>query len=364
MAGVYVHVPFCHSKCAYCDFYSIANTKRLSDYAEALAREWCARRCELGGEDIRTIYFGGGTPSLLPAETLMAISSLLPREHVREFTIEVNPEDVNPTAVARWMECGVNRVSMGVQSLVDDELRAVGRRHSASDAVAAVNCLRSGGISNISCDLIYGLPGQTISSWDYSVSRLLDLGIDHLSAYNLSFEPGTRLYLQLQRGLVKEADEETVEEMYRLLCRRASSSGMAHYEISNFAMPGRESAHNSSYWTGVPYLGLGPGAHSLSSDGVRRYVPSDLKAYLSEPETAAIIDEESAIDRINDRILIGLRTAAGLPLEVVAAYRDEILTKAEQFIRRGLLVRDEESLFIPEEHWLVSDSIIRELFVE
>lgn len=364
MAGIYVHVPFCHAKCAYCDFYSLANTRFMANYADAVIAEWNARKDELGNAAVRTLYFGGGTPSILPIADIQRIVSIFPTDSVEEFTIEVNPEDVNPDAVAAWKAVGVNRVSMGVQSLVNEELKFVGRRHSAADALAAIDCLRDGEIENISCDLIYGLPLQTERSWRYSLDTLLDKDIQHLSAYCLSYEPGTRLTMKRDRGEVAEADEEMIDCMYGILCSKAAAKGFEHYEISNFGRPGFHSRHNSSYWDSTPYLGLGPGAHSLGDDGVRRYVPSDIKAYVSHPSDAAVVDDEDDIDRFNDLILISLRTAHGLPKDAIPSkYYRRLMTSAMRHIADGHLVEQDGRLFIPEEQWLVSDMVIRDLFV-
>ncbi len=365
MAGIYVHIPFCHSKCAYCDFYSIAGSRRVEEYTLALAKEWDARRAELSDLPINTIYFGGGTPSILSPEYLRRIANLFPREVVSEFTIEVNPEDVNPLSVAIWREFGVNRVSMGVQSLIDSELAFVGRRHSAADAIAAINCLRDCGISNISADLIYGLPGQTCESWQMSLDRLLSSSITHLSAYCLSYEPGTRLYLKRERGEIVETDDETLESMYHQLCYAATEAGFDHYEISNFAKPDCFSRHNSSYWDGTPYLGLGPGAHSLTADATRKYVPSSLNDYLAHPQTAAVVDSEDDTDRLNDRLLISLRTARGINLMSFSQSQKEyLLAAAQPHISAGRLLLNDSNLRVPESQWLLCDLVLRDLFFE
>lgn len=363
MAGIYVHVPFCHAKCAYCDFYSLANTRFMRAYTEAVIAEWNSRKGEIGEESVRTLYFGGGTPSILPPEDFQRITSLFPAENLEEFTIEVNPEDVNPVAVSVWKAAGVNRVSMGVQSLVDEELKFVGRRHSAAEALAAVECLRTGGITNISCDLIYGLPGQTIGSWASSLDALLEKNIQHLSAYCLSYEPGTRLTMKRDRGEIKEADEELIADMYDMLCVKAAQKGFRHYEISNFALPGFHSRHNSSYWDSTPYLGLGPGAHSLGADGVRRYVPSDIRAYVASAAKAAVVDDEDETDRFNDLVLVSLRTARGLPVDAVPSeYYPDFMASAKTHICAGRLIVADGYMRIPEEQWLISDMVIRDLF--
>lgn len=364
MAGIYVHIPFCHSKCAYCDFYSMADSRRMPGFADALAREWHARRGQLGDSAVRTIYFGGGTPSMLPADMFAGIAALFPKENVEEFTVEANPEDIEPALVETWLQAGVNRVSIGVQSLVDSELEAVGRRHSAADAVNAIRCLHDCGVENVSADLIYGLPGQTLDTWRRSVEGLLSTGIAHLSAYCLSYEPGTRLYAKLQKGLLEEADDELVEQYFFTLCSLAAEASMEHYEISNFALEGCYSRHNSAYWDGTPYLGLGPGAHSLCADGVRHYVPSDLRAYLLAPETVAVIDKENEEDRINDLLLMRLRTKVGLSIALLPEkYRRGILARAARWLKSGHLIAEGTVLRIPEDRWLTSDAVIRDLFV-
>lgn len=367
MAGIYVHIPFCHSKCAYCDFYSVATTARMEEFVSHLIAEYTVRRNENGAEQVETLYFGGGTPSILPqaqfsklAEPFAGLTSL------KEFTIEVNPEDVSLDKVKFWHDHGVNRISIGVQSLVDTELKAVRRRHSASEALRAIETIRSGGIDNVSADLIYGLPDQTLDSWRYSLETLLGQGITHLSAYTLSYEPGTLLWKQLLRGQVRQCDEEVLYDMYSHLCAETSARGFEHYEISNFGLPGRHSFHNSSYWSGVPYLGLGPGAHSLDSHGVRRYNSSDLRAYLSvEPGAAAIIDEETDLDRANDTIITALRTARGLaPEQLPEPYRSQFLQTAAPHLRTGHLTFREGHYTIPEPLLLTSDTILRNLLLE
>lgn len=363
MAGIYVHVPFCHAKCAYCDFYSVADTWRRDLFVDCVGREYEARKHELGGEPVRTVYFGGGTPSILSGEAVRRLASYFPLGDVEEFTIEVNPEDVTPAAVDAWRAAGVNRVSMGVQSLVDDELRTVRRRHSAADALEAIDILRRSGIENLSVDLIYGLPGQTAASFQYSLDTLIGKGIEHLSAYNLSYEPGTLLSRMLAEGRISEASEDTVAEMYRRLCDSASGAGFEHYEISNFGLPGFRSRHNSSYWDGTPYLGLGPGAHSLDYAGTRRYVPSNLREYLAGAQ--AVVDEESETDKLNDRIFTALRTSRGLDVSALPkAQAEAVQASARPFIAAGSLVEKDGRLIIPEDKWLISNYIISELLLE
>lgn len=364
MAGIYLHVPFCHAKCAYCDFYSIARTGLVADYATAVIHEYATRKGELADEPVTTLYFGGGTPSILPQDIFEDLSKALLCDTVEEFTIEVNPEDVSKGNIAFWKNAGVNRISIGVQSLVDNELKAVNRRHTASDALSAIQSIRNEGIHNISADLIYGLPGQHLASWEYSVDSLLDSGISHLSAYCLSYEPGTLLTRRRDKGDITEASDDTIAAMYEYLCKAASQKGFTHYEISNFALPDKESRHNSSYWHGVPYLGLGPGAHSLSADSVRRYNPSDIKKYIQQTGIVAEVDDETETDSINDKIMVGLRTQSGIDLSTIPEpYHPGILKESRRWLEAGHILLENHTLRIPESSWLLSDAIIRDLFV-
>ncbi len=362
MAGIYVHIPYCHAKCAYCDFFSTPVLKSAKSTVEGIIAEYRMRIRELDGHKIDTIYFGGGTPSSLPTELLQRITAALPMNVAIERTIEVNPEDVNADTSQIWRELGFNRISMGVQSLVDAELAFVGRRHSASDALNAIDILRTAGFDNISCDLIYGLPGQTAESWKHSLHTLVDTGIEHLSAYSLSYEPGTRLFAMLEAGRITPVDDDIVAEMYNELCAKCTDAGLEHYEISNFARSGMRSRHNSSYWNATPYLGLGPGAHSYDKDGIRRSAPHNIAKWLQNgPE----IEHENPIEQLNDLIITGLRTSDGLDTNTLPLTEKEaLLRRARTYINRGMVKYSGTSLSIPEQHWLVSDGIMRDLMAE
>jgi oxygen-independent coproporphyrinogen-3 oxidase len=350
MAGLYIHVPFCRAKCAYCDFYSgPLRTFRAEAFAEALRTELTARRStEVGNTPFGTIYIGGGTPSSVSPELFAPFVRLA--SPGAEITIEANPEDVTPQWVDTISRIGFNRVSMGVQSLIDAELQAVGRRHDAATALRAIDTLRRGGITNISCDLIYGLPLQTFDSWCRSLHALLGMEIPHLSAYLLSYEEGTRLYAALQNGKLTEAPEALVEQMYAELCDATRRAGLEHYEISNFAKPAMHSRHNSAYWDGTPYLGLGPGAHSFDGK-TRRYNPGNYNAYVASPATYAVVDEEDANAEHNDRVITALRTARGIAAEEFNA--------EELRIASATLLRTAEGRFrISEEKWLLSNTLM------
>lgn len=368
MSGVYIHIPFCHSKCAYCDFYSMPVTSCqgndvMSRYVDALAREWAIRSSEIGHDAPATVYIGGGTPSVMPVGELQRLIDMVAAGRpMREITVEANPEDV---VSHRFMPPPEWRISMGVQSLHDNELMAVGRRHSAAQALRAIDMLRRQGITRISCDLIYGLPGQTIDSWTDSLCRILDLRIPHLSAYCLSYELGTRLYARRMAGKCKELSDDTLADMYAILCRKTSQAGYLHYEISNFALPGCEAVHNSGYWDFTPYVGLGPGAHSFDGN-VRRAVPSDLSRYfaaLSRGESPAVVESDTVTDRINDYIITTLRTMRGLSFhdmqrrfgpDAVSRFRHRI----KPCLRSGSMVEcGSDCVRITEDAWFVSDSV-------
>lgn len=372
MAGLYIHVPFCRSKCAYCDFYSgPIGQGRHQEYVDALLWEWEARKGELGGEAVQTLYLGGGTPSLLP---LPLLDKLLKGLHldfsaVSEATIEANPEDISPQWLEKVQALGINRVSIGVQSFSDKELEALGRNHRGAEALRALEILSKGGV-NYSADLIYGLPGQTAGAWEENLTRLLDFKPPHFSAYLLSYEPGTRLTARMKAGKISEPSEDVAQAMYDTLCRAAAAGGYDHYEISNFGLPGRHSLHNSSYWEYTPYLGLGAAAHSFTG-GVRRYNPASLSRYLEavkRKECAMATEEETPENRINDYIITSLRTAKGMEADVLHERFDPrlvatLLLGVERLKRQGGLETTYKDFRIPEGKWLISDAIMRELIV-
>ena len=262
MAGIYIHVPFCQSRCAYCDFYSTTLLSHREAYVDTLCRELEHRLPELKGEPIKTIYFGGGTPSTLTIEelkkileTIFHLSSL--NFQLEEITLEANPDDLTEEYVKGLRTLPINRVSLGIQSFHDRTLRLVGRRHTAQEAIDAVRRLQQAGLTNISIDLIYGLPGETLDDWAYSLNQATALGVKHISAYHLTYEEGTRLWRMQEQGLVTPIDEEQSIRSFELLREKLLAAGYEHYEISNFALPGYHSRHNSSYWQGIIYIGIG-----------------------------------------------------------------------------------------------------------
>ncbi|MDE6048637.1 MAG: radical SAM family heme chaperone HemW [Paramuribaculum sp.] len=361
MAGIYIHIPFCHSKCAYCDFYSMP-LRNERDFISSLENEYYSRKSEIT-QPIRTIYLGGGTPSCLTQDSLVRIFNFLAVEDAEEITIEINPEDATDNFIC-WLKkhTPVNRVSMGVQSMNDRELTIIGRRHSATQAIEAATALLNNGF-NLSLDLIYGLPEQTIDSWESSLEAILELNPHHLSCYLLSFEPGTRLTAMKQTGKVSEVSDVVAKEMYNLLCEKAQLYGYEHYEISNFAREGFHSRHNSSYWNMTPYLGLGPGAHSFDG-AIRRYNPGNLKDYISCRGIGFTVTEpENLIEQYNDFIITSLRTKHGLDLNLCEElygqeFRVFIEETAHKYLSEGIMWKNSNHVGIVANHWLTSDSIM------
>lgn len=356
MAGLYIHIPFCHSKCAYCDFYSRPSLSGVDDYIDALIREWSARKREIQ-EPIMTLYIGGGTPSILSVKALERLLDGIGIGdfELKEFTIEANPEDITPVWIDAVKRLGGNRISMGIQSLVDSELIAIGRRHTSEQALWAIDTIYSNGIENVSCDLIYGLPGQTLETWEYSLSGLLSKPLSHLSAYMLSYEPGTRLYAQRMTGKVKEASDELISEMYDILVTTAAAHGFEHYEISNFGKPGLHSLHNSNYWNQTPYLGLGVSAHSYDGQ-TRRYNPSDMRLYLSASENVFEEEEPTEYSRHNDLVVTSLRTAEGICISDFSQHELALLNK---YVAKGIMCPvGNERYRIRERGWLLADAVM------
>lgn len=359
-----MHIPFCHSKCAYCDFYSMGNLRHVDRLVSAIQAEYEMRKDEMGSSSIETIYLGGGTPSIIEPALLEHIISSMPMANAREITLETNPEDVSAERVRAWSSIGFNRVSMGVQSMVDHELSTIGRRHDAQQARDAVAALRRNGITNYNLDLIYGLPGQDLDSWKYSVEEILSLNPAHVSAYSLTYEPRTKLTAWLKQGLVRQMDEDSVTNLYYHISSRLAEAGYEHYEISNWAKPGHRAMHNSNYWTGAPYLGLGPSAHSF--DGTtRRINPANLTEYLRCIESGAPafeIEPEDDSNRFNDMLITGLRTSEGINMAAINENRRrQLLHDANPFIHSGELVVEGDSLRFNEYSWLISDYVMERL---
>ena len=374
---VYVHIPFCRSFCTYCGFYSEVAPKcretQFEEFASALVKEIETRHQDIQGVfasgDVNTLYIGGGTPSVLPLTVFEKLLAALGRSKFDEFTVEVNPEDIvekGQDYVEGLLELGVNRVSMGVQSFDDRLLKWMNRRHTSLQAVQAYRILERAGVDNISIDLIFGLPQLTDELWDDTLEKALAISSrgnlpKHISAYQLSVEEGSMLEKMISKGMCAEAPEEECRRQYEKLCRVLQQAGYEHYEISNFAMPGYQAKHNSAYWKHVPYVGLGPGAHSFL-DGKRLWNADDLSAYLkagsngdfSEIRGSETLDQEQ---KKIEKIMLGLRTASGVEEEFL---RDSCTgaVLAEALANGNLEALGNGMVRIPEDRFFISDNII------
>ena len=362
MSGIYIHIPFCASRCIYCGFYSTTGLELRQKYVDVVCKEMTMREVS---SPIETIYFGGGTPSQLTPKQLRQLFLYINKvyaPHVTEVTIEMNPDDVTPEYAETLSQLGVNRVSMGAQTFNDERLRFLRRRHSSSQVYDAVRILREAGICNISIDLMYGFPDETLDDFRRDIDAALALDVEHISAYCLMIEEGTALH----RMGVEAADEETERAMYEILIDCLTAAGYEHYEISNFARPGYRSRHNSSYWNDTPYIGLGAAAHSYDGH-CRSWNVADIRAYIAAIERGELPTECEELDadtKYNDRIATALRTRDGLNLgELDERHRQYCLTEAQRFIADGLLEIVDNSLRFTRRGLFVSNMVMSELML-
>ncbi|MGE5349304.1 MAG: radical SAM family heme chaperone HemW [Actinomycetota bacterium] len=375
MAGIYVHIPFCKSFCSYCDFYSITDNSLKETLVQVLLREASLRASYLEGEVADTIYFGGGTPSLLGAPAVAQILAAL-KENFSvaddpEITLEVNPDDVYEGFFGELRQTGVNRISLGVQSWDDRRLRYLGRRHDAAQSARALELVFREGFDNVSADLIYGLPGMTTADLKTDLEKTFAFPVTHLSAYHLTVEEGTRLGKMKKEGKLKEADEETSASMFSLLGNFCREQGFIHYEISNFAREGYISRHNSSYWKQVPYIGLGPSAHSFDRMS-RQWNVSDVRKYIKAVTAGEIPCEREELDRLtvfNEYVMTSLRTMWGIDLLHVEEFYDKelhdyLVNLSGKYIRYGLMKREKNALVLTDQGRMISDNIIAELLAD
>ena len=367
MAGIYVHVPFCKSRCIYCGFFSTTALSQRRVYVDALIAELHQRRTFLSGQSISTIYFGGGTPSLLSIqeleEILSSIYNIYNVEDGAEITLEGNPDDLNPAYLVQLRRLGINRLSMGMQTFSDVRLRFLHRRHTAAQAIASVQAAQRAGFDNISIDLMFGFSGQTCADWQDDVLRALSLDVQHVSAYSLMYEEGTRLTAMLDRGDIAEVNEEESLLMYECLLDCLHQAGFRHYEISNFALPGYESRHNSSYWHGVPYLGVGAGAHSY--DGrIRSFNVESLTDYLAG--ASPVQETLTLYECYNEYVFTGLRTVNGISISYLRSLFGEDLMaycqcNAQQHLQNGSLVCEGDILRLTRRGLFVSNDVMSDL---
>ncbi|HEX7494159.1 MAG TPA: radical SAM family heme chaperone HemW [Bacteroidales bacterium] len=374
MAGIYVHIPFCKKLCFYCDFYHIISPVDNSVFIDALLKEASLRKDYLENEIVSTIYIGGGTPSVFSIKELGTIL-----DHIYklfkvagdcEITIELNPDDVEPSYLKGLKQHNINRVSLGIQSWRDSDLKMLNRRHNSATAVTALKETLNAGFENVSIDLIYGIPGMSLQEWTSNLDYSFSFNIQHLSAYHLTFEPDTVFGKMLKRGVISEIDDDDSAAQFNILIEKAESAGFIQYEISNFGKPYYFSVHNSNYWKQINYLGLGPSAHSFNGYS-RQWNIRDLKSYVKSLDTGKSFFEREELDiktRFNEYILTSLRTMWGIDLDYIEKMfekegYDYVVNLAGKFKEYGLMRQDKKTLVLTNQGKMISDNIIAEFIM-
>ena len=372
MAGIYIHIPFCRLKCYYCDFYKTVNTSLTDKFIKALEKEIIQRKNYLDNEKVETIYFGGGTPSVLTKTELTGIVDFLKLNFnispTAEITFEANPDDLSAEYLQEIYQAGVRRLSIGIQSLQNEFLKKMNRRHDARQAVEAVINATNTGFNDISVDLIYGLPGLTSAQWKADLEKVFQLSVQHLSAYHLTYHKGTPFYTWLKKGTLKALNEEESILQFQLLIKMANENSFEQYEISNFARDQKYSKHNSSYWTGVKYLGLGPSAHSFNGIS-RSWNVSHIESYIKAVEAGVSYSETEILtenNKYNEFVLTRIRTKWGVSADetktVFGTEKAEWFQKnIEKYVMTGL-VKEQSGIFtLTEKGMFVSDDIMANL---
>lgn len=376
MAGIYIHIPFCRQKCHYCNFFSLASKKLTSSFPEVLKKEIDLTSDYLRGEPVDTIYLGGGTPSVYSPADLQLIVNLLKVHYpvkegaTPEITLELNPDDVTPAFVNELIPAAFNRFSVGVQSFHDRDLKYLNRTHSGAQSLRAVGLLQEAGFGNISIDLIYGIPGVTSVEWEKNLEIAFSLDVPHISAYALTVEQGTALEWMIRKNRSAPVEEEQAVEQFELLMKFAAENGFHHYEISNFARPGRYSVHNANYWKGVPYLGLGPSAHSFNGNS-RRWNVAALASYINGIMQGKPLFEEEFLtpdQRYNEYVMTSLRTMWGCnSLKILEDFgtevHDHFLNQVTAIMNRGLIFCEAGIYFLSDRGKLFADGVASELFI-
>ena len=372
-AGIYIHIPFCKQACNYCNFHFSTSLDLKEDLLKCLEKEIILRKNYLEGRQIQTIYFGGGTPSLLSTDEikklLQAIYSNFEVIENAEITLEANPDDLTNEKLDELKNAGINRLSIGVQSFFDKELKWMNRSH---DAIQAENCIRNAkeiGFDNITIDLIYGVPGLTNTEWKQNLQKTIELNIDHLSCYALTVEPKTALYHQIEKDKLPPLNEQQAAEQFEILMAFAKQTGFEHYEISNFARDKKYSKHNTSYWKGNWYLGIGPSAHSFNSS-TRQWNIANNALYIkniNEDKDPSETEILTIPQQYNEFVMISLRTMWGMDLHEIKnrfgeTYLHLIQKESARYIQSGDIVLENEKMKLSDKGKLIADKIISDLF--
>jgi oxygen-independent coproporphyrinogen-3 oxidase len=372
MAGIYLHIPFCKQACHYCDFHFSTSLKYKEELLAALVRELELQKDYLAGVTVETIYFGGGTPSLLSACEIEVITGAITRIHTvasnAEITLEGNPDDLTKEKLQSLRNTVINRLSIGVQSFFDDDLQWMNRAHRADEAETSIKRAQDMGFENITADLIYGYPMLTDQKWKFNMDKLFELAIPHVSAYSMTVEPRTALAAFIKKKKQAPMNDEQSAAQFILLMEAMQSCGFEHYEISNFCKPGQYSRHNSNYWKGIKYLGIGPSAHSFNGE-IRQWNAANNNKYIQWLERSEIPFETEILtetNRLNEYIMTSLRTMWGLDLHhlerIAAGSSPVLLQEAEEAFDRGLIVQNEKIIRLTQAGKLYADSIAADLF--
>ncbi len=374
MAGIYIHIPFCKSKCAYCNFFSLASESKIQDYVEALKKEIIARRTYLGNEIVKTIYFGGGTPSLLSVKNIEDIINLLNKNYEivssPETTLEINPDTIDREKMSSLKQIGINRMSVGIQSFHDDDLKYLGRRHDSRHAMQVLDDLKHSGFDKITLDLIYGMPTLTEEKWNKNLDIFFSTGFSHLSAYALTVEPKTILGQRIEKGDLQNISEDDAIRHYNILVERTKENSFEHYEISNFAKEGCRSQHNSIYWKDVKYLGLGASAHSYDGNS-RQWNISNLTKYIQLVGNSNDYFEKEILtkeDKFNEYVMTSLRTSWGCDIRKMETdygerYAVHFLKNVKKHLDSGIMLIKNNNYILTDEGMLFADGIAADLFL-
>lgn len=374
MAGFYIHIPFCRKLCSYCDFYHIISADNNTPFIDVVLQEMSLRKDYLNDETVNTIYIGGGTPSLLSAKELDIMLNQVYRlynvDDKCEITIELNPDDISPEYLSGLKGLKINRISLGIQSWRDADLKLLNRRHDSARAEYALREIFKSGFENVTIDLIYGIPGMSLRDWNANLDFTFSFDIKHLSAYHLTFERGTVFWKMLEKGAINEIEEEESTALFNLLIEKSERAGFIHYEISNFGKPGYFSKHNSNYWKQVNYIGIGPSAHSFNGYS-RQWNVSDVKGYIKSINSGKTFFEREELDakaRFNEYIMTSLRTMWGIDLDYVEKSfekegYDYVVNLSGKFKDYGLMRKEENYLILTNQGKMISDNIISEFMM-
>jgi oxygen-independent coproporphyrinogen-3 oxidase len=372
MAGIYLHIPFCKQACHYCDFHFSTSLKYKQELLTALRKEIEMQKNYLKGETVETIYFGGGTPSILEADEIQglidSITQIYTVSATTEITLEANPDDLNRSKLQALRQTPVNRFSIGIQSFFDEDLAWMNRVHRADEAESAVKRAQDGGFENITADLIYGYPLLTDDKWKHNLNRIFELDIPHVSSYSMTVEPKTALASFIKKNKQPPLDEQQSASQFNLLMEAMQANGFEHYEISNFCKPGHYSRHNSNYWKGVKYLGIGPSAHSYNGEERQWNIANNAK-YIAAIEQDKVPSETeilSETDRLNEYIMTSLRTIWGLDLDhlntIAAASANQLLINAQTYFEREWIEQKGRVIYLTQTGKLYADHIASALF--